>query len=250
MRASNLNFSYDDRNGLYDISFSAEPGMITSIIGPNGAGKSTLLKCLAGLYSYEGDVKIDGMQEEDSLTKTLSYLGQDFDCDAELNVFEVVLLGLVESLSFGVSEDDIENVKNVMRKVGILHLSSRMIGQISGGQRQLVFIAQALVKHPKVLLLDEPTSALDLYRQFKIMDLVKTVTKEEGCITVVTLHHLDVALNYSDRVVVMQNGHIYNQGIPESVFNDGMLNEVYQVDAEIVHGKGSKHLIVYGPRKD
>lgn len=250
MDVSEISFSYGSVNILDGISFQARPGEITSIIGPNGAGKTTLLKCVADLAKHEGKVLFDGEEKtREDMNEFLSYMEQSTDLDVELNVFEIVLLGMVQSLSFYVSEEDIQAVNDVLDLLDIRQFAQRKIGEISGGQRQLVFIAQALIKKPSVLIMDEPTSALDLYHQFKLMEFISRITKELNCVTIMTLHHLDVALKYSDNMVVVKDHKVYSEGSPEDVFTEEMLSEVYNVNSKILTDDGGdRHLVVIGPK--
>ncbi|AMK13691.1 iron ABC transporter ATP-binding protein [methanogenic archaeon mixed culture ISO4-G1] len=252
MRVEHLTFSYvkNMKPVLDDISFTARPGEITTIIGANGTGKTTMLKCMARLLKSEGSIYLDDkIPTYDELTDKVSYMEQNTDCAVDLTVFEVVMLGLVKSLGFRVSDEDIERVNNVMELVGITHLAGSKISEISGGQRQLAFIAQAMVKQPDVLILDEPTSALDLYHQFTLVNFIRDITKKTNCTTIMTLHHLDVALKYSDRVIVLDMGHVYKDAGPNEVFVEETLYDVYRVFSRIeVDENGDKHLVVLRPR--
>jgi iron complex transport system ATP-binding protein len=237
LNVDRLNFSYGTEPVLKDISFSAEPGTITSVIGANGAGKTTLLLCISGLLSFQGDVRIDGSSlsamPRKKFVSMLSYLAQDTSCSAELNVYEIILLAIVQRLSFRVTEEERQKVESIMDLLGIRQFAHRRMSELSGGQRQLVFIAQTLVKEPKILILDEPTSSLDLSRQFKLMNMVQKITRERQLITLVTLHHLDIASKYSDRIVALNNGIVYSVGTPEESFHEQMLSDVYGVSAEM-----------------
>jgi iron complex transport system ATP-binding protein len=249
VHVDNVGFSYGTTPILKNVCFDAYPGEVTTIIGANGAGKTTLLKCVADLYKHEGSVYFDDVVvTRKDLPKIMSYMEQNTDCEAELNVFEIVLLGMVQSLSFYVSEQDIAKVNEVLKLLDIQRFADRKVGELSGGQRQLVFIAQALVKDPKVLILDEPTSALDLYHQFKLIKFIRKITQQRGCVTIMTLHHLDVALKYSDRMVVIDSNTVYQEGTPDEVFTEKMLAEVYRVKADIIYDdKGNKHIQVLEP---
>ena len=243
-----LSFSYDKKvEILKGICFDAVPGKMTVIIGANGAGKTTALKCVAGLYKHEGEVLFDGqVLKYSDLVEHLSYMEQNTDCTMNLDVFTIVMLGKHQSLGFKPTKSDIQDVKDVLELVGVKQLASKKIGEISGGQRQLVFLAQALVKKPKVLLLDEPTGALDLFHQIKLMKFVKKVTQDRDCVTIMTLHHLDMAMKYADHVVVISNNSVYQQGPPSEVFTEKMLRDVYRVECEILvdsHGERYMHVI-------
>jgi iron complex transport system ATP-binding protein len=155
---------------------TAYPGEITAIIGANGIGKSTLLKLICGLLKGSGSIMVNGRSidryDRRDLSHHISYLSQDTVSNVMLSVFEVVLLGRVDRLTHRVPDRELEIVERVLRQLHLEPYASRNIGELSGGQRQLVFIAQALVRNPQVLILDEPTSNLDLYFQCEIMDLL------------------------------------------------------------------------------
>lgn len=157
----NLTFGYsstEDGQILKGVDFAAKNGKLTALIGTNGAGKSTLLKTIMGILKGKGDITINGKSVAEYSTKdfssTVSYLSQDNDCRVNLTVFEVVMLGRMGSMSFRVSDEDIAATQEVLDRLNLQRFASRSIMELSGGQRQLVFMAQALVKEPKILILD------------------------------------------------------------------------------------------------
>ena len=236
----NLTFGYSSdsqKNILRGVDFVAQTGKLTAVIGTNGAGKSTLLKTIIGILSGKGDIRINGKSAEtyssEELSSTVSYLSQDNDCKINLTVFEIVMLGRMGSLSFRVKEEDIRATEEVLQRLNMQELASRSIMALSGGQRQLVFIAQALVREPTVLLFDEPTSALDLHKQFKLLTLLKRLTRENQFTTLVTLHHLDLAAKFADEIIILQKGEVYAQGEPREIFTESMMEEVYRVKTKI-----------------
>lgn len=250
-----LSASFDDNEVLHGVSLCAKRGEVTAIVGANGSGKTTLLKCIAGIRSYGGRIVLDGVDKKEmdreDVADMLSYMDQSTESDADLNVFEVVLLGKARGLSFSITDEDIDSVYDVLDLLDIRKFAGRRIDELSGGQRQLVFLAQALIKSPSILLMDEPTSALDVYRQFKIMEFIKKMTVERDYTTVVVLHHLDMALRYADSVAVLDNGHIYDIGAPNKVFTKEMFANVYHVDAELIEDKdGVMHILTIGPIDD
>ena len=172
------------------------------------------------------------MSRED-FAASVGYLDQNNYCEAQLNVYEVILLGRIRNLSFKVSDEDRMRVESVSDMLGITRFLNRNITDLSGGQRQMVFIAQTLVKEPKLLILDEPTSALDINHQFRLMNLISQLTKERDLTTLTTLHHLDVASKYSDSVIVLNDRGVYMQGSSDSVVTREMLREVYRVESEM-----------------
>lgn len=247
LEVKNLAFSYDNEGLIKDIRFIAKPGEITAIIGANGAGKTTLLKCISGLEKCSGYVSFFGkdcasMDLKERMSY-ISYLDQNTDCFVNLTVYEVVLLGRIDRLSFRVTKEDTEIVDSILERMSLTQFAGRKIFELSGGQRQLVFIAQTLVKNPKILIMDEPTSALDLNKQFILMDILKKVTVENNYVSLLTLHHLDIAYKYADRVVIVNDGVVYAEGKPLDVMTEKMLNDVYKVDAELTTDRnGQNHI--------
>ena len=247
----NLTFGYsstEDGQILKGVDFAAKNGKLTALIGTNGAGKSTLLKTIMGILNGKGDITINGKSVAEYSTKdfssTVSYLSQDNDCRVNLTVFEVVMLGRMGSMSFRVSDEDIAATQEVLDRLNLQRFASRSIMELSGGQRQLVFMAQALVKEPKILILDEPTSALDLHKQFDLLTLLKNLTQEHDFTTLVTLHHLDLAAMFADEIIVLKEGRVYAQGAPKDIFTEAMMEDVYRVRTKIyMDDKGMPHVI-------
>lgn len=248
LKVQDLEFSYGKTIILDKITFTAKPGEMTVVLGANGSGKTTMLQCINRLNKYGGkvsfeDTDISGYTHE-AYHDMMSYLDQNLACDAVLSVFEVVLLGRLARLGFKVSDEDTESVENILKLMGIEQFSRRGIKELSGGQRQLVFIAQALVKNPKLLVMDEPTSALDLNRQFHLLDFLKSETIKNNYTTLITLHHLDMAAKYADKLVIINNNRVYAEGAPSEVFTPKMLQEVYRVESEIYRDSNDDiHLI-------
>lgn len=216
---------------------------VTAVVGPNAAGKSTLFKCIAGLLRHSGTVLVDGtstasMRAAD-LSRRVAYLPQEVPVHAVLTVFEAVLLARRQAGSWRVSDDDLERVDRTLRSIGIDDLAMRYLNELSGGQRQLVSVAQALVRDAAVMLLDEPTSNLDLQRQLEVLALVRAHAGAHGSAVWITLHDLNLASRYADQIVVLNGGRIHSAGRPQGVMTEEMLREVYGVNAYVtVHDDG------------
>ena len=239
LSAKDVHFSYGSTPVLKGVTIEdTAPGKITATIGPNAAGKTTFFKCIAGLLKPEGMIQFDGRDLRDfsreEITRSVSYLPQEGPVNAVLTVFEAVLLARKHTLSWRVSDDDLRSVTQVLEDLDIEELSTRFLNELSGGQKQMVSIAQALVREPEILLMDEPTSSLDLQRQMEVLDLIARVTAERGIVTLLSLHDLNLAARYASHFVVMSQGAVYASGAANEVLTPGMLRDVYGVNATVL----------------
>ncbi|WP_232100994.1 ABC transporter ATP-binding protein [Gimesia fumaroli] len=221
---------------MEDVSLVLKPGVM-AIIGPNGSGKSTLMKCLAGLLHGTGHVALDGQDVSklptSQLTRLVSYMPQEFSSKAAISVFEAVLLGRLQQLGLRIRDEDVLAVESLLDELDLRCLANRWIAELSGGQAQLVAIAQALAREPVVLLMDEPTSNLDLRRQFEVCELVRRITDSRKMSTAIALHDLNLAARCADTICVLSEGRLHSVGPPLKVITREMVESVYRVDARI-----------------
>jgi iron complex transport system ATP-binding protein len=223
-------------------NLSLEPiarGQTVSLVGPNAAGKSTLLRAMAGLLPASGSVTLDGRElvgrPLGDLARHVTYMPQTLPQGVALSVLETVI-GALRASPAGQAlgaQDPAERAMEVLERIGIGPLAMRGIDQLSGGQRQLAALAQALVRSPELLLLDEPTSALDLHYQLRVLDLVRELAAERGMIVVIVLHDLQAAARASDQVVVLSQGRVVAQGSAAEAITPEILAEVYRVRSRI-----------------
>lgn len=213
-----------------DIHLQIAPGEFVGLIGPNGAGKSTLLKALAGILTARGEIVGAGSDA--------AYMPQDSGVATSLTVMDAMLLARVATLGLRVSETLLNAASAALEGFGLAALSGRRLDTLSGGQRQLVFLAQAVFREPHVLLLDEPTSALDLRHQLRVLETVRAVCRERRVTVVAAVHDLGQAARFADRIVCMANGRIVADGPPEEVITASRIREVYKVEAEICRTGG------------
>ena len=226
-------FSYGERSVLDSVSFEMGEGIL-SVLGPNGAGKSTLVKCLAGVHlPSSGTVTFGGadLRSRDSGGPRQAYMSQEPPRSMDLTVLEVMLLGLAGSLSMRVSDEDLDCAMGPLEELGLEGLAQRPINELSGGQCQMVMIAQCLVADPEIVILDEPMNNLDLHRELQMFDLMRKITDERGLTTLMVLHDVNFAARYSDRMLVLKDGRVYSEGVPEDVVTEEMLRDVYRVEA-------------------
>lgn len=250
IHAEDLHFSYGPLAVLNGVSVEEDSvGRITALIGPNAAGKSTFLRCLAGLLHGKGAVHI-GEHAMASLRPTqrariVSYLPQDLPNTAALTVFEAVLVAHRQTQpGWRVDDRDIEAVSGVLRRLGLEGLAVRNLSELSGGQRQLVAVGQALATQARVLLLDEPTSSLDLHHQLELLTLVSDLAVEREMTVVVAIHDLNLAARFAHRILALHGGRIAASGRPAEVITPELLREVYRVDAKVLHDETGIPLVV------
>ena len=242
LEGRNLNFGYGALPVLHDVDIRIEPG-VTAVIGPNAAGKSTLLKCLSHLLEPQGQVCLDGDDVKrlapGRLTEVVSFLPQNLATQAALTVFEAVLLGRLHSLRWRVGPEDTRLVEQLLDEFGLTEVSGRNITQLSGGQLQMVSIAQALAREPRILLLDEPTSNLDLQHQYEIGSILADLTASRGMSTAMALHDLNVAARFADTIYVLKDGAVHCSGPPREVLTEATIAEVYRVAVNVaLDGEG------------
>lgn len=245
IRTENLRFAYNSKEILDKISFEVKQGEILFIIGPNGCGKSTLLKCLNGILKPEGavyvgedEIKILSNRE---IAKRIGYVPQRAEIN-HLTVFDMVLLGRKPHIRWGMSNKDIEIVKRVIRMLRLETLSLRRLTELSGGELQKVIIARALAQEPKIILLDEPTNNLDLKNQIEVMKMLTEIAKKQKISVIVTMHDLNMASLYADRIIMLKDSKIFVMGGVE-ILTPENIEEVYGLKVSVLNHDG-KPLIV------
>lgn len=214
-------------------------GEVVAVIGPNAAGKSSLFRRIAGLISGAGSVHVDS-----TAGKSPCYLPQDTAVNAVLTVYESILLARKQGGSWGVGDDELAAIDEALHALDIADLAFRGLGELSGGQRQLVSIAQTLVRRPEIMLLDEPTSALDLHRQFEVLSLVGRLARERQICVLIAIHDLNQALRIADKVMVLSQGRLAAFGDPREIITPALLEEVYGVVARVEASEGETPFVV------
>jgi iron complex transport system ATP-binding protein len=220
------------------------PGTTTAVIGPNAAGKSTLFKRIAGLISGPGVVQLSDATRGE---RSICYMPQDTGANAVLTVYESLLLAAKQGGGWRVQDDELFEIDDVLKALRIEDLAFRGLDALSGGQRQLVSLGQALVRKPEVLLMDEPTSALDLHRQIDVLEFVANLARRTGIIVLIALHDLNHALRYCANTIVIANGEMASSGATADVITPTMLRDIYRIDARIEScSRGRPMVIVDG----
>ncbi len=215
---SHFSAGYPRRKVIENLTVPHLPrGKITALLGPNGSGKSTLMRAMAGLGPCRGDLLLEG---ENLLTQPFArraeqvvYLPQTLPAGVHLHVLESIIVAQ-RAAGGRHSPQHQEEVMALLRQLGIAHLAMSYLDQLSGGQKQLVGLAQSLIRQPRLLLLDEPLSALDLNYQFHVMDLVRRETRRRNIVTLVVVHDINIALRHADHVLMLKAGQLLRRRPP------------------------------------
>nr|WP_271210235.1 ABC transporter ATP-binding protein [Rhodococcus wratislaviensis]GLK35380.1 iron-enterobactin transporter ATP-binding protein [Rhodococcus wratislaviensis] len=239
--AENLSLGYGDRVIVDNLDLEVRTGVITTVIGPNGCGKSTLLRALGRLLKpRNGSVLLDGkaigsMRTKD-VARTLGMLPQAPLAPEGLTVADLVARGRHPHQSWlrQWSSDDEGEVAEALALTGVSDLADRPVDQLSGGQRQRAWISMALAQGTDILLLDEPTTYLDLAHSIEVLDLVDRMHEELGRTVVMVLHDLNLAIRYSDQLIVMRDGTIVAAGAPKDIISAELLLEVFGLEAAVI----------------
>lgn len=249
LEIKDLSFSYNkhEENIFENLSINFAKGF-NVILGPNGAGKSTLLKAIFGLLRYQGYIYYDDINLSkinfNKKVELISYLPQMDLNISPLTVLEMVLLGRLPELNQKISDEDIKAVTEILKALNIENLITRTFSELSGGQKKMVFIAQTLVRNPKLILLDEPTNSLDLQKQLELCQFLKNFIELKKVDIVTVLHDINLAIRYADYIVILSNKRkLYDSGEAKKVITEKMLREVYGVSGNVILDDENKPII-------
>ena len=236
-----LNFAYGPRPILRKARFAPlRSGQLTALIGPNASGKSTLFRAIAGLLKAEGTVMLG-----DTDLATLSpkarlsrvcFMPQFFAANAALTVFDVVMMARKNLRGWRVTSEDTNAVAQALHDAEIGHLADAYISELSGGQAQMVSVAQALIRNSEEYLLDAPTSALDLNHQLRVLKRIRDAVSERNAVGIVALHDLNLAARFADHLILLRQGEVLAEGTPHDILRRPEIAETYGVDIHITTG--------------
>jgi iron complex transport system ATP-binding protein len=240
IRVKELYVNYGEKEVVKDMNFEVEDGQIVTIIGPNGSGKSTILKAISRcLKPVKGEVYLDKENIYEINTKKiaqkLAILPQVKNVPSDITVEQLVSYGRYPHLSFGkkLMKKDWDIVDWAIEKTGLQELRRRFVATLSGGERQRAWIAMSLCQKPKILLLDEPTTFLDISYQLEVLQLVKELNESLDLTVVMVLHDLNQAARYSDKIFVIKDGVLSDEGSPKEIINEELLQNVFRIEANI-----------------
>lgn len=241
LEASNLSFSWGNKQVFSGVGFDIQPNQIVAIVGVNGAGKSTLLKCLNRiLVPSTGSISINSEEVSTmpilELAKQVSYVPQSVSTSFPLDVYDVVMLGRRPYISWRISDEDRKFVSNTISLFDLEDFAFRRFDQLSGGERQRVIIAKAVAQNPSLFLFDEPTSDLDLKNQIIVMKSIRKLVdnKDNNCSALIAIHDLNTAARFADSILMLHEGEMKAFGSPEIVFTEENISEVFGVTSELI----------------
>lgn len=249
LEIENLTYKIDDSLISDGINIKFEENTFTGIIGPNGSGKSTLLKQIYRvLKPTKGKIFFDGIDIEDisskKMARQMAVLPQENQSDFDYTVREIILMGRFPYHSFFMGDHDFDVDIKLMKKyldiVGLREQENQYFKTLSGGEKQRVLLARALVQEAELLILDEVTNHLDIGYQYKVLEILKGLN-----MTIISaIHDLNLAMKFCDQVVIIDKGRIIVTGSPKDIITKENLKEIFKIDAQIIK-KDNSHIIDY-----
>lgn len=238
----NLSFKYDEKWILEDINIDIPKGVFVSVIGPNGCGKTTLLKIISRSISPQlGNVSINGRNIKNyshkELAREIATVHQHSNSTFGLTCEEVVLMGRYPYQTAFKWEDKNDKIvaKECMEYAGVWELRNKIMTELSGGEFQRLMIAKALAQDTEIVLMDEPVASLDLKYQVEILSLCKRLIKEKGITVIAPLHDINLAMQFSDKTIIIQNGKIVEYGDTHEVISHINIENLYDIKVKKIY---------------
>lgn len=237
IKVENLAYTVEGKTLIENISLAVEQNEFVGLIGPNGSGKSTLLKNIYKQYNpSEGRVWIQSQALEDlkhkQLAKMLSVVSQESSIEFDFSIDEMIKLSRIpyKDVFNSKNKHDDEICAEALEKVQLTHMKERSFLSLSGGEKQRVFLAMAFAQETDIIVLDEPTNHLDIGYQFMILEMLKN---EKSITKFTSFHDMNLALQFCDRIIVLEKGHVVSYGKPKDVITPELLKDVFRVDAQV-----------------
>ena len=236
-----LSAGYTNRAVIKDINFAVKKGEFLGIIGPNGSGKTTIFRSILRLTKiFKGEIFIKGITSK-KLTlrkqaEIIATLPQEVSVPQGFSVRDVLMVGrYCRTESFrNLSNKDIKKIEDIIKETELDSLIDRPVNELSGGELQRVFLSQALIQEPEILLLDEPTNNLDIGHQEKFFTLINNRRKKEDLTVIAVMHDINIAARLCDRIILIKDGIIKKEGLPQEVINEKTLKEFFSVSVSII----------------
>lgn len=246
LRVDRLSFQYGKNCILNNISFDVSNGTMLSVLAPNGAGKTTLIRCINSLLKPQSgsifldEERIDSMRPE-KRARRIAYMPQRTEVSG-LTVFDTVLLGRKPYTNWKPTAADLAKVEQVLQRLELTDQALRPLDQLSGGEMQKVSLARILVQEARLFLLDEPTGVLDLKNRVEILSLLRRFVHEHQLIAVLSIHDLNDALRFTDRLLFLKSGQVFADETPQTLV-EHVVESVYGLPIEL-HNAGNHKIVV------
>ncbi len=233
-------FKYGNNIVLRGVNLASIPGRFCGIIGPNGAGKTTLLKAMSGLIRpYEGSVNLDGKSirscDHEYIARNIALVPQNAVLPELFSAREIVLMGRTPHLGLLRYESarDIDIACRAMEITQTLSLADKRINELSGGERQRIIIARMITQEAGILLLDEPTANLDINYQAETLNFLRQLCQEKDLSIFASLHDLNLASQYCDTLILLNDKQIWKQGHPEDIIDAPTIRDVFGTNIHV-----------------
>jgi iron complex transport system ATP-binding protein len=249
IQLSDVSVSLGGRRVVEHVDVSVEEGEWIALIGPNGSGKTTLLRAIAGLVSFDGAISLHGTPSSElgrrELARLVALVPQEPVTPPWMTVSEYVLLGRTPHLGPLAREgrSDLEAAARALERLDLLGYRDRLLGTLSGGEKQRVVVARALAQESRIVLLDEPTAALDIGHQQQALELLDVLRAESRLALVAAMHDLTLAAQYADRMILLDAGNVVAGGAPHEVLTEPLIARHYEARVEVVN-VGGRYVVV------
>ena len=251
VRVEGLTAGYVCMPVLHGVSLEIGSGRICALLGRNGSGKTTLMRCINGILKpAKGSISVSGREirqmKRAEIARLISLVPQGNYSPFQFSCLEIVLMGGASRIKpwSGPCANEKRRAKDICCEVGVADLVDRPFNCLSGGQKQLVMLARALHQDSPVMLLDEPNAHLDFPNQHRMMGLMRRFVKERGVTALITLHDPNLALHYSDDVVMLKDGIVVAAGPTEVLLDDVHLQEVFGAEIMLERTVSGTHVVV------
>ncbi|MGR5063061.1 iron ABC transporter ATP-binding protein [Photobacterium sp. DNB22_13_2] len=251
IKLTGLSKKYNDTLVVSEASALFPLGEVTSIIGPNGAGKSTLLSMASRLTESDaGEVLIAGKPlsqwNTQELSKRLAVLRQSNNINMRFTIRELVAFGRFPHSKGRLTDEDNRIIDEALEHLDITHIQNKFLDQLSGGQRQMAFIAMVVAQDTDYIFLDEPLNNLDIKHSVEIMQTIRQLAHKMNKAVVIVIHDINFASCYSDNIVAMRKGEVIKSGKVDEVIQQSIMEDIYNIPFKIQEVDGSRICMYYG----